>query len=266
MKYIYDYANTEKWARFSGDYNPVHFDLIAAEELNQTGFIAHGMRVIADIKNQVFSDFKRGFYDASMPMRLLARFEKPVLCGTEYTLQDQVVGVNKIFRIVDPSTGVAHISVSVSQADFFTHRHQECLPRTKITEEYQANASKYWPAEIGTDPVTFLSSVMFRDLCSKPNLLASNMIQESLPVNSFQELILLTRVLQTHYELRCDPVLFSRKRENLEALVFYTEKPSVTGNQNYGWIIQLQTTAKENETTLMQISVTLKVSINSKDK
>src|SRR5439155_3415947 len=43
----------DRWARFSGDYNPIHFDPAQARKLGADDVIAHGMLVLLAIKSRL---------------------------------------------------------------------------------------------------------------------------------------------------------------------------------------------------------------------
>ncbi len=50
MLVSFDTDVVEKWANFSGDYNPIHFDPEAATNLSGAGLVAHGMLVLLPVK------------------------------------------------------------------------------------------------------------------------------------------------------------------------------------------------------------------------
>lgn len=53
FNYHYSLNDAERWAEFSGDYNPIHFDLQQAQHLGQVQLTVHGMRAMLDIKYQL---------------------------------------------------------------------------------------------------------------------------------------------------------------------------------------------------------------------
>ncbi|ATF90585.1 MaoC like domain [Cedecea neteri] len=254
-KMIYDCGHGQRWANFSGDYNPIHFDLTAAAELNQAALIAHGMRVIADVKNHLFFQEEKPNHQYDGTIRFSAKFEKPVLCGTQYKLINNADNTKTTFKLVDCSTDISRIRGSVSQATL--PEISDLIAEEIVTSDCQNDAAERWPAEIERRFTTFLSSVMFRALFNTPDL-----FHEHMPVHSLSELLSKEKVLQTHYELYCNALLLHRKEQSIEGLSICIGKPFITGDANYGWVIQVQVAAKEDETTLMHISVTLKVTTN----
>lgn len=52
MKGLTSHAMAEKWALFSGDWNPIHFDLSAARRLGADRLIVHGMLALLHVKQE----------------------------------------------------------------------------------------------------------------------------------------------------------------------------------------------------------------------
>ncbi|BEM85519.1 hypothetical protein SME41J_48430 (plasmid) [Serratia marcescens] len=254
---IYDCGHTERWANFTGDYNPVHFDLKAAE-LNQPALIAHGMRVLADIQNLLLMQGGYTFLQYPPLIRFSAKFEKPVLCGTRYSLLSQNGDNKTTFKLLDPLTGSVCIRGYAAHAVYPETRG--FIASNPLTGQFQDEVLRRWPAEIEKNYATFLSSVMFRALFSTRELFTVNFSHDDFPVRSLPELLFLKKVLQTHYDLYCSPSLMLRKTWRAENLYICVENPFITGDDSYGWIIQVQVVAKENESIQMQTSVTLKIS------
>jgi hypothetical protein len=50
MHFSFDMNAVERWAAFSGDYNPIHFDLSAARAAGADALIVHGMLVLLPVK------------------------------------------------------------------------------------------------------------------------------------------------------------------------------------------------------------------------
>ncbi len=257
---IYDCGHGQRWANFSGDYNPIHFELAAAAELNQSVLIAHGMRVIADVKNHLLFQEEISNHQYGELIRFSAKFEKPVLCGAKYSLIKSTDNTKTTFKLLDSSTGISHIRGSVSQA--ISPDIDGLISQNIVTRQYQDNAIERWPAEIERHYATFLSSVMFRELFRTQDLFPVNLFHKHISVHSLSELLSQKKVLQTHYNLYCNRLLFSEKEQNIEGLSICIGKPFITRNANDGWFIQVQVTAKKNEDALMHISVTLKVTTN----
>ena len=94
----------EKYARASGDFNPIHVDHEFAASTQFGGTIAHGMMVAATISEMMTAAFGRDWPESG---GMKIRFRSPVKPGQRITTQGSV-------RRVDTKDGVRRISCSVS--------------------------------------------------------------------------------------------------------------------------------------------------------
>ena len=94
----------EKYARASGDFNPIHIDRGFASSTQFGGTIAHGMMVAATISEMMTLAFGVN-WPRSGSMKI--RFRSPVKPGQRIVAQG-------IVRRVDVSEGVRKIACSVS--------------------------------------------------------------------------------------------------------------------------------------------------------
>ncbi|BFT84007.1 MaoC/PaaZ C-terminal domain-containing protein [Enterobacter pseudoroggenkampii] len=262
--FIYDFGQGKSWADFSGDYNPIHFDLNAAAALNQTALIVHGMRVIADIKRDTLP--KDGCRKNKPPVtvRFSARFENPVLCGVVYSLCSHKNNQKVVFKLIEPSCESIHIRGSVSEA--YAPQITHIISEKKLTKQHIDEVNKLWPVEIEKSGIIFLPLVMFRELFKNPELFRTNLLHECPHVLSLGELLAEKKVMQTHYDLYYNTPLPDINKKSVDGMIIRTGKPSVIGSNDYGWLIQIQSAVKTGSTTLMQISVTLKIISESQEK
>ena len=94
----------EKYARASGDFNPIHIDREFAESTQFGGTIAHGMMVAATISEMMVAAFGRDWSESG---KMKIRFRSPVKPGQSITTQGSV-------RRVSESDGVIRVSCSIS--------------------------------------------------------------------------------------------------------------------------------------------------------
>ena len=94
----------EKYARASGDFNPIHVDHEFAASTQFGGTIAHGMMVAATISEMMAAAFGRNWPESGS---MKIRFRSPVKPGQRITTQGSV-------RRVDEVNGVSRISCTVS--------------------------------------------------------------------------------------------------------------------------------------------------------
>jgi hypothetical protein len=73
-------AEIHKWAEFSGDRNPIHFDSAHAQRIGAPGVIVHGMLVLLAVKNQLGK--AAAAWDSSSDWWLFrSRLRHPVIAG-----------------------------------------------------------------------------------------------------------------------------------------------------------------------------------------
>ena len=94
----------EKYARASGDFNPIHVDQEFAASTQFGGTIAHGMMVAATISEMMTAAFGRDWSESGS---MKIRFRSPVKPGQRITTQGSV-------RRVDEAEGISRISCTVS--------------------------------------------------------------------------------------------------------------------------------------------------------
>ena len=94
----------EKYARASGDFNPIHVDHEFAASTQFGGTIAHGMMVAATISEMMAAAFGRNWPESGS---MKIRFRSPVKPGQGITTQGSV-------RRVDVANGISKISCTVS--------------------------------------------------------------------------------------------------------------------------------------------------------
>lgn len=81
MIFNYTLSDAQRWAAFSGDYNPIHFDLQHAQRFGQQALTVHGMRAMLDIKYQLSTGLLPCL-PATDFLRFNTRLRQPVLCNT----------------------------------------------------------------------------------------------------------------------------------------------------------------------------------------
>jgi len=85
----------DKWATFSGDWNPIHFDLRAARQLGADRLVVHGMLALLKVKQETSSRLA-GAHGASSCQQFSAYFRLPALQGSmlELDVRSKTDGAN----------------------------------------------------------------------------------------------------------------------------------------------------------------------------
>jgi hypothetical protein len=95
----FDPCDIERWARFSGDYNPIHFDAARARQLGAGGVIAHGMLVLLAVKSRL---------SAALPpgggwWRFRTRLRHPVVACEAVRLDTRPQADDVAFSVISPA-------------------------------------------------------------------------------------------------------------------------------------------------------------------
>lgn len=104
IKKVVTQGQIEKYARASGDFNPIHVDHEFAASTQFGGTIAHGMMVAATISEMMAAAFGQNWPESGS---MKIRFRSPVKPGQRITTQGSV-------RRVDAAEGISRISCTVA--------------------------------------------------------------------------------------------------------------------------------------------------------
>jgi MaoC like domain len=74
----FDADAVKKWANFSGDHNPIHFDMDAATKVTDEGLVVHGMLVLLPVKQMMTEDRDELPSVTRQWTRLQSSFRQPV--------------------------------------------------------------------------------------------------------------------------------------------------------------------------------------------
>lgn len=93
MDLLFNSADLAKWAGFSGDYNPIHFDVDEARRVGADGVIVHGMLALLPLK-QLLHDRANEDNGGGKGLRFKALLRAPVVVDQVHTvaLEDKARG------------------------------------------------------------------------------------------------------------------------------------------------------------------------------
>lgn len=132
----YSAHDVEKWAAFSGDYNPIHFDKGMASSYGMTACPIQGMLALADVKNKI-SDVVQG-----KPFSAHISFRDYIVPDTDYEIswdgkrtvtlhrdgQKLITARLKDYVPEQPETGLGKVSTDaqmITCLDEFAHYRAE---------------------------------------------------------------------------------------------------------------------------------------------
>lgn len=260
----YSLSDAERWAAFSGDYNPIHFDAARAQRLGLTGLCVHGMRAMLDMKSALSTSREKHGVRAEGLM-FTSRLREPVLCDTLYqlpvreTLRDDGVQLSASLRHVQ--TQQASISSKLIATDVLV------LPpvtqmNTLGAQELATLHTQFLAVGSPVVPAwSFLDAVLFRQLVNAPQTLETvHSLLPSVQANSLGDIFTLVQVVQTHHETHFSPRLLTQTEQGQRfGAIHYAIRPTlVMGEKQRGMVLLAGIEAWQDGEPLMSVSVTLK--------
>jgi hypothetical protein len=258
----YTLADAQQWAAFSGDDNPIHFDLAVAREMGGGQLSVHGMRALLDVKRDVQS---RLAYPASSPghyIKCLVRLRRPLWCDTDWLLMPGTVK-NRILSAASvnhPQNEEVCLSCQMSLAaepESLAGKQASALaPQTLLALQSCFNST--WP---GLAQWQFLDALLFRQLICDQALLRQENIAALLGQGetSLQQIFTRYPVLQTHQEVVFDAHLAGKGTPICpESLSLWLLPSLVVGQTEQGALVRIAAAAQLDNLIMTNV-VTLKV-------
>ncbi|WON77977.1 hypothetical protein [Serratia sp. UGAL515B_01] len=260
MNYNYTLHDAEEWAAFSGDYNPIHFDLQHVRKMGAEQLSVHGMRAMLDMKRHLSAvlladDPSQDFYTFS------TRLRQPILCQRPYHLQIASNGKQITGKLLDSTTQESCFSsklVSAPSLELTVCEREHAL----VTDDIITHSQRF-PGDASdiTQSWSFFDALLFQLLVKSPETLA--MLTTALPELTAETLVDVFAqipIVQTHHETYFSarlltPDIYSHLGERL----YYAIQPMlIMGSRNSGFILRAMIQARTQHQPLMTTSVTLK--------
>lgn len=262
MSLSYGLDHAKRWAAFSGDYNPIHFDLAEARRLGMAGLCVHGMRALLDVKSALSAALEKSA-PSSEGLMFSSRLREPVMCGMPYQLavkalsrqeQTQVKGDLLHFQ-----TQQISISSKLARAQSLAFSPPAAV-KTLGEEALTALHAKFLAlGDHGAPPWSFLDAVLFRLLINAPATLET--VQTIIPeyeATSLPDVFSLVQVVQTHHETHFSPQLLRQNGQRFTPLDYAILPTLVMGDKNVGLVLVAGIQAWRVSEPLMSVTVTLK--------
>ena len=260
MIFNYTLRDAEEWAAFSGDYNPIHFDLEHVRKMGADQLSVHGMRAMLDVKRHLSAvllatPLEHDFYVFSTRMR------RPVLCQTPYHLQIAGNGKQITGELRDCATQESCFSSKLAPArslDLVACDHEHALTVNEVMalcQPFPGQASEI------TQAWSFFDALLFQLLVKSPETLAA--LTTALPelqVATLIEVFAQIPVVQTHHETHFSARLFNPETlfEPEDRLYYRIQPMLVIGDRNSGFVLRAVIEARTQRQPLLVTSVTLK--------
>ncbi len=254
MPLYYTLHDARRWAAFSGDYNPVHFDESWVKARGGNVLSVHGMRALLDVKR-----FISPVINHSPFLKCTVRLRRPLWCDTPYTLvRDEKKRVAA--TVADLSAGQVCLSCQMMPESAFplsAHVSQRELDRPELASLQQMFA----PLLPHAQAWHFLDALLFRYLIQDDALLRQEAIATILPqCATLEALFVHFPVVQTHQEIVFDSRLLAdwRPLPSPEPLIIETLPALVVGDLLQGAIVRIAARIR-NQNLAISNAVTLKV-------
>lgn len=256
----YTLHDAEEWAAFSGDYNPIHFDLQYVRNMGAEQLSVHGMRAMLDMKRHLSEALlattpREDFYTFS------TRLRRPVLCHTPYQLQVAESGTQVTGKLLDSATQEICFSSKLTAAQplvSVNHGQEHRLPLAEVMA-----LGRQFPGDASDVAQTwgFFDALLFQLLVKSPETLA--MVTDTLPeltAATLIEVFAQIPVVQTHHETQFSAkLLLPDAHLHLVDHLDYAIQPMlVVGNRESGFVLRTEIRARTQQQPLITTAVTLK--------
>lgn len=196
MTLIYTLEHAHEWAEFSGDYNPIHFDVNKAKAMGIEGLTVHGMRALLDMKkSQDFPSDTADYY------RFNARLRNPIKCHTEY----KIVKTNNQCQLIENETDSCFFSARLERIS--PPVEQVTTKNLTLSADELLNIRREYPFMKNVCEWSFLDSVLFRLIVKSPEIFEAIKVKlPDLHAGTLTDIFREMPVVQTHHE-----IVFSRQ-------------------------------------------------------
>lgn len=264
MPLSYSLDDAERWAAFSGDYNPIHFDAAEAKRLGMDGLCVHGMRALLDIKSALNTALEKPA-QSSEGLMFSSRLREPVMCEVPYQLTVKDASRHEQMQVKGDLLNFQTQQISISSKLAGAKPLAFALATSVNTLGREALAALHTTFLAWVGPAvpawSFLDAVLFRLLVNAPATLETvHSVTPGYKANSLSDVFSLVQVVQTHHETHFSPQLL-RQGENDQgfAPLDYAILPTlVMGDKKAGLVLVAGIQAWRASEPLMSVTVTLK--------
>lgn len=269
MNVIYNRQDAEKWAAFSGDYNPIHFDPVHARRLGIENLSVHGMRALLDMKCCLSSAMLQNMPVAEF-FSFSARMRHPVLCQSAY--QMLLTGQRRDVEKSDVPFAVSGQLQSLATEDACFSGKLAVAGKLELgavtadnmisTKQLLALGQQYPLPIIGADQQWgFLDALLFKCIVDAPETMVTvKTLLPALQANTLNEIFGQIPVVQTHHDVHFCARLFTphATAHIVDALHYAIQPTLIIGKPESGFVIRTAIQAWSEDRPLMATAVTLK--------
>ena len=258
----YTLADARQWAAFSGDDNPIHFDLAAAREMGASQLSVHGMRALLDVKHDTQRRLPSPLPVAERYLKCLIRLRRPLWCDTDWLLAPSAAK-NRVLSAATVSNPQEDETCLSCQMSFATGPESlvDKQPSILATDTLLALKSYFNTAWPDLAQWQFLDALLFRQLVCDEALLRQENIAALIGQGetSLQQIFTHYPVLQTHQEVVFDVRLVNQEPlTGLESLSLWLLPSLVVGKVETGAVVRIAAAAQLDDMIITNV-VTLKI-------
>lgn len=237
-----------RWAIFSGDHNPIHFEREAAKSAGAADVTVHGMRAMWDLKQRMAQLWQ----DATVSdLHCGVRLRQPLLVDTPYALTS--VSDTKGIR-----GEICHLPTG--QCCFSGRLEGKANPFSVAADKLirQLNTEEAMSYPLSRRDWCYLDALLFKLIVDAPE--SMDVVHHVLPELNAQtlgEVFLQLPVVQTHHDIWLEHDLLVSSE--LPSVLYGAPLPSlVMGDRQNGFILQMRAACLSEGKTVMTTAVTLK--------
>lgn len=261
MPLHYGHQDASRWAAFSGDYNPVHFDEAWVKARGGHALSVHGMRALLDVKRFISPPA-----DSAPFLKCTVRLRRPLWRDTAYSLMREA-SERVVVSVKERAGGETCMSCQLTPEQGFPRDDglsQRVLDSATLAGLHQS----FQPLLPDAQQWHFLDALLFRHLLQDDALLHQPSVAAMLPdCPSLEALFNRFPVMQTHQEVIFDSLLLEPWRANTlpPRLVIDTLPALVVGDLATGAVVRIAARTCYQQRFICS-AVTLKVGALTKGK
>ncbi|WP_112287197.1 MaoC family dehydratase (plasmid) [Rahnella variigena] len=252
-----------KWAAFSGDHNPIHFDAERAKALGMDSMTVHGMRAMHDMKNHLHNMLSSSVstgehYRFCVRLRQSVKYHVPHKILASCNTNNGNVSGQLINTLTDEPCFSATLS-SVSARPSSKMALMQCISGQEYRALYQQFSSGLNEQNCQW---VFEDALLFRCLMQSTDVLSTlaNVLPE-MKAMTLHEMFEQLPVVQTHHEVHFSDALrhfLAPAAGYSQAFRYDFQPPLVLGDRENGFIIRLGCQGGGDPENLLTTSITLK--------
>ncbi|SFN24545.1 MaoC like domain-containing protein [Izhakiella capsodis] len=264
MALCYTQRDAARWAVFSGDHNPIHFDPAEARRLGMDRLCIHGMRALLEVKSGLSQALEKHLFCSdgflfSSRLRAPVLFDIPYQLSLNETCQGDRLQIGG--KLVNSDTQQSSINSKLSVAMPLTLSpviRASMLPGDRLSAIY----NQFLTVENNPVPLwSLLDAILFRQLVNATETLES--VRDLIPghkANCLGDILSLVQVVQTHHQVHFASWLLQpvEKVWSGEPLHYAIQPTLVMGEKAPGLVLVTGIQAWRTDEPLIAVTVTLK--------